>query len=76
MTLEVIDTGPGVAPNELEKVTTRFYRGDEAVGQGSGLGLSIVGRVAERHRARLVLENRTDRTGLIARVAPLLSASA
>ncbi|BET13962.1 ATP-binding protein [Pandoraea sputorum] len=75
VTLEVIDTGPGVAANELEKVTTRFYRGDEAVGQGSGLGLSIVSRVAERHRARLVLANRTDRTGLIARVAPLSAAN-
>lgn len=76
VTLEVIDTGPGIALDELEKVTTRFYRGTDAVGQGSGLGLSIVSRVAERHHARLTLENRPDRTGLIARVAYLRAADA
>ncbi|QHE92562.1 two-component sensor histidine kinase [Pandoraea fibrosis] len=72
--LEVIDTGHGIAPEELEKVTTRFYRGTDAVGQGSGLGLSIVSRVAERHHARLMLENRPDGAGLTARVAYLLRA--
>ncbi|ODP32893.1 ATP-binding protein [Pandoraea sp. ISTKB] len=76
VTLAVIDTGPGIASEELEKVTTRFYRGADAVGQGSGLGLSIASRVAERHGARLVLENRSDRTGLMARVSPLSVADA
>lgn len=76
VTLAVIDTGPGIAPDELERVTTRFYRGAEASGQGSGLGLSIASRVAERHHARLVLENRTDRKGLIARLTPLPLAAA
>lgn len=73
--LEVIDSGCGIPREELEKVTTRFYRGADAVGQGSGLGLSIVSRVAERHHTRLTLENRSDRTGLIARVAHLTLAS-
>ncbi len=71
--LEVIDTGPGIPQAELDKVTTRFYRGAEAIGQGSGLGLSIVSRVAERHHTKLSLKNRVDRAGLVARVAFLLA---
>jgi signal transduction histidine kinase len=43
--LEVIDTGPGIAPEEREQVFERFFRGKaaETSGQpGSGLGLSLV----------------------------------
>jgi two-component system OmpR family sensor kinase len=52
--LAVRDTGPGLPPNERERVFDRFYRvpGIYAAGvHGSGLGLAIVKRVAERHDA-------------------------
>lgn len=44
----VIDTGPGIAPPDLPHIFDRFYRADDARSMpGSGLGLSIVARVAE-----------------------------
>ena len=46
--LSVADAGPGIAPEHLEAVFERFWRGGDD-GAGSGLGLSIVRRVAERH---------------------------
>lgn len=53
--LVVGDNGPGVPPDQREKILQRFYRvlGSEA--SGSGLGLSIVARIAELHAASLDL---------------------
>jgi two-component system sensor histidine kinase QseC len=53
--LGVIDQGPGIPPQEREKVLQRFYRLESAGEGGSGLGLSIVQRVAELHGATLRL---------------------
>jgi len=46
--LEVRDHGSGIAPDELDHVTERFYRGSGARAGGSGLGLAIVQELAER----------------------------
>lgn len=46
--VDVIDEGPGIDPSEHDAIFQRFWRGTD-VGAGSGLGLSIVRRVAERH---------------------------
>ena len=54
----VCDDGPGVAPEEMPKLIERFYRGSSANEEGSGLGLTIVHRVAELHGAKLELTNR------------------
>ncbi len=54
-TLTVSDTGPGIAPDERERVFDRFYRGEKAAEPGSGLGLSIVRRIADAHAASIVL---------------------
>jgi two-component system sensor histidine kinase QseC len=51
--LAVTDEGPGVAPGERERLGQRFYRALGSGETGSGLGLSIVRRIAEIHRARL-----------------------
>ncbi|MCX7892664.1 MAG: ATP-binding protein [Burkholderiales bacterium] len=40
--LEVADTGPGIPPEERQRVFDRFYRGRGAAPGGSGLGLAIV----------------------------------
>jgi two-component system, OmpR family, sensor histidine kinase MprB len=49
-TLEVADSGPGIAPDDRPHVFERFYRSSDArTLPGSGLGLSIVKQVAERH---------------------------
>ena len=52
--LEVEDDGPGIAPEEREKVFARFYRVQQK-GQGAGLGLAIVGEISRAHRATIEL---------------------
>ena len=56
----VADEGPGIDEANQERVFDRFYRGngtsgDDAVADGSGLGLSIARQIAESHEGRLVL---------------------
>ncbi|RTM01492.1 MAG: GHKL domain-containing protein [Hyphomicrobiales bacterium] len=66
--LEVTDNGPGIPEAEREQVLERFYRGSNQKVQGSGLGLSIVQRVATQHGAGLVLGSGPDGRGLLAQV--------
>ena len=51
------DNGSGVAPEELAKLGQRFYRPAGQNEKGSGLGLSIVARIAELHHYRFRLDN-------------------
>lgn len=55
-TLSVTDEGPGVAPDERARLGQRFYRVLGTGQSGSGLGLSIVRRIAEMHSAPLRFE--------------------
>jgi len=57
VTLQVEDSGPGIAPAERELVFQPFYRalGNEA--DGSGLGLPIVLEIARQHRASVTLRD-------------------
>jgi two-component system sensor histidine kinase ChvG len=58
----VDDDGPGIRPDQFERIFERFYtdRGDEGdFGQNSGLGLSITKQIIEAHRGRIWAENRT-----------------
>ncbi len=50
---EVIDRGVGIADDELPAVRRRFVRGRTAPGDGNGLGLAIVSRIAEDHQGAL-----------------------
>jgi two-component system OmpR family sensor kinase len=56
--LRVLDQGPGVAPTELAKLFTPFFRGTAARGEGYGLGLSIARRCVEAHGGSIHAENR------------------
>ena len=47
--LEVSDTGPGIAPEELPRVFDRFYRSPTARAGGSGSGLAVVAELAAAH---------------------------
>jgi two-component system OmpR family sensor kinase len=51
VTLEVADRGPGLTPEQAERVFERFYRADAARGStgGTGLGLAIVSALTAAH---------------------------
>ena len=66
--VDVVDDGPGIAADQLERVFDRFYRVAGAPAGGSGLGLAIAQAAALRNGLRIVLANRSDRSGLLARV--------
>jgi two-component system OmpR family sensor kinase len=57
----VEDSGPGIPPEEHQRIFDRFYRRPGTGALGSGLGLAIVKDIADRHRATIEL-----------RTAPLL----
>ena len=55
------DAGPGFPPSFLDRAFDRFSRADEARGRGgAGLGLSIVGLIAEAHGGKAVAANSAD----------------
>ena len=56
--ISVYDRGPGVPPAEREQIFHRFWRRDRRRQGSSGLGLSIVARIAERHGARVSVADR------------------
>lgn len=66
--LEVCDTGPGIPEDERAQVLQRFYRVSGSGEEGSGLGLSIVRRIAELHGATLELTDSHLGSGLLVRV--------
>jgi two-component system OmpR family sensor kinase len=66
--LEVADNGPGIPAAERERVFDRFYRRSGQDITGSGLGLSIVHSIAQRHQADIRLDD-TPGGGLRVRVA-------
>ena len=59
--LSVCDEGPGIAAEHLPRIRERFYRLPGQSQQGSGLGLSIVERIADLHGLRLDLANADER---------------
>lgn len=67
--VDVVDSGPGIPPELLERVFDRFFRVPGTVADGSGLGLAITQAAALRHGLRVELRARDDgASGLVARV--------
>jgi heavy metal sensor kinase len=72
--VEVVDQGPGIAPEHQQKVFERFYRVDKARSRASGgvgLGLSITRWAVERQGARIELESKPGRGSLFRIVIPV-----
>ncbi|CAE6858291.1 Sensor protein QseC [Paraburkholderia domus] len=67
--LTVRDDGPGVAPSDLARLTNRFFRATGNHATGSGLGLSIVARIAEHFGANLRLGTGIGEQGLAVEVS-------
>jgi signal transduction histidine kinase len=65
VSLLVIDSGPGIPPEHLDHVFDRFYKVDTArvaANAGSGLGLSIVKAIVDRHDGAVSVTSRPGRT--------------
>lgn len=70
VTLAVEDEGPGIPPEHLPHIFDRFYKADSSratdarpgASGGSGLGLSIVKAIVERHGAQISVASRPGRT--------------
>ena len=67
--LAVSDNGHGIPSEDMDRVAERFYRPLGTSASGSGLGLSIVKRIAEIHGASLQLAPNQDGIGLRALVS-------
>lgn len=58
--VEIADTGPGIADEDIPHVWEELYRGQSARGvPGSGLGLALVRAIAERHNGEVSLRSRS-----------------
>jgi two-component system, OmpR family, osmolarity sensor histidine kinase EnvZ len=68
--IDVADRGPGIPPDQVERLKRPFTRLEEARSNagGSGLGLAIVDRIARLHEGKLDLLPRSG-GGLLARLA-------
>ncbi len=72
--IDITDSGPGIAPEHLPRLTERFYRADShrsrAMG-GTGLGLAIVKHILNRHRGRLKITSEVGKGACFTVTLPL-----
>lgn len=60
ITVEIHDTGNGISPDKLNKITEPFFT-TKAPGEGTGLGLSIVYNILKEHKADLRFESEVNK---------------
>ena len=71
-TLRVADTGPGIPPEELERVFERFYRVDRSRSTpGHGLGLSMVNAFVKAYGGQVVIDSQPSRGCTVTVTFPL-----
>jgi signal transduction histidine kinase len=75
-TISVLDQGPGIPEHERNLIFRRFWRRDRRKAGSTGLGLSIVQRIAELHSATVTVENRDPRGARFSLKFEALGASA
>jgi len=73
--IEVVDTGIGIAPEDLPHVFTRFWRGEKSRSRatgGAGIGLSIVEALVHAHRGRVTAESAVGHGSVFRVLIPLV----
>lgn len=73
----VADEGDGIAPEHLPRLTERFYRVDAGRSRlvgGTGLGLSLVKHIVERHRGHLEIRSVVGKGSTVSVLLPVLPA--
>ena len=66
--LEIVDDGPGIPEDAMPFIYDRFFRAAPQGDEGTGLGLAIAKSTADRHGFRLMHQNRSGATGIVAHV--------
>ena len=74
--VRVVDQGPGLAPDELERVFEPFYRRDGDPRSGAGLGLAIARGFAEANGGRVWAESRPGQGATFALALPVVAVPA
>lgn len=74
--IEVRDSGPGIAPAQQAAIFEEFRRGEDAPGQGLGLGLSIADRIARLLDARIGLRSAPGRGTVFSLRVPYVASPA
>ena len=64
---EIQDEGPGILPEDLEHIKTKFYKGHGAV-RGSGIGLAVVDEIGAAHEGTFEVESEYG-SGTLVRVS-------
>jgi signal transduction histidine kinase len=64
LSLAVRDDGPGIAPQERERVFERFYRTPGTTAPGTGLGLAIVRKIVQAHQASIAFAEGLNGRGI------------
>jgi signal transduction histidine kinase len=72
--IEVSDCGPGVPPQDRERIFERFWRGKAASAHGAGLGLAIVVEIMKAHGGRADVSAAADGGAVFAIAFPLPAA--
>ena len=76
-TISVMDRGPGISPDELDKVFEKFYRGRRGANhkvEGTGMGLAIAKGIIEAHGGRIRAERRQGGGATISFTLPMNAA--
>ena len=63
--VSVEDSGPGIPKAERGRIFERFYRSHPELGEGSGLGLTIVREVANTHGAQIEVGDSVELGGAL-----------
>ena len=59
--VDVVDTGPGIPPEEIPHIFEELYRGQNARGvPGSGLGLKLVERIVQLHDGTIFVRSKPE----------------